>query len=122
MEQKMVATKVKNVFDEPGKDRIRLYRKRYGRGLNSLKNKKIITVGFQIIHRSIWKYDRLYQLMDQDPNFEPFIFVCPYLRESQEHMLEEMNATFKVLHAKGYNVIKTYDEENDYWIDIKSKL
>lgn len=122
MRQAMPTTKAKSIFDEPVEERIQLYQKRYGRVLDRLKEKSTITVGFQVIHRSIWKYDRLYQEMEQDPFFDPFIFVCPYLREDRAQMLQEMNATFNDMQLKGYNVIKTYDERSDHWADIKSVM
>ena len=102
--------------------RIRQYRRRYDRALNRLAKKSTITVAFQVIHRSIWKYDRIYQLMDKDPLFDPVVFVCPYLREGREHMLEEMDATSEAMKSKGYQFIKTYDEENDSWVDVKAEL
>ncbi|REL38637.1 CDP-glycerol--glycerophosphate glycerophosphotransferase [Rhodohalobacter sp. SW132] len=121
-QQAMVAAKAKSIFDEPVEERMKVYRKRYCKVLDRLKNKSVITVGFQVIHRAVWKYNRLYQLMEQDPFFEPVVFVCPYLREGSEYMLEEMNVTFEEIQSKGYKAIKTYDEENDRWIDIKSSL
>jgi hypothetical protein len=90
--------------------------------LNKLAKKSTITVAFQVIHRSIWKYDRIYQLMDKDPLFDPVVFVCPYLREDRKHMLEEMGATCEAMKSKGCNFIKTYDEENDSWVDVKAEL
>ncbi|GAA5522418.1 CDP-glycerol glycerophosphotransferase family protein [Aliifodinibius salicampi] len=103
-------------------DQIRQYQQRYEQVLKRLKNKSVITVGFQVIHRSIWKYDRIYQLMDQDPFFNPVVFVCPYLREGKKQMLEEMNDTCELMESKGYETIKTYDERNDSWINIKEKV
>lgn len=75
-----------------------------------------------MIHRSIWKYHRIYRLMDQDPLFDPVVFVCPYLREDKDFMLDKLNATWQTMKSLGYNVIKTYDEKNDTWIDIKKQI
>lgn len=122
MKQETAAAKVKSVFDEPIEKRMQIYRKRYDRVLNELKDKPVITVGFQVIHCSIWKYNRVFQLMNQDPLFNPVIFVCPYLRVDRVQMLKEMDATFEEMYSKGYNVIKTYNKKNDNWIDIKSEL
>ena len=114
--------KSRDVYSEPIEDRLRLYNKRYDAVQNRLRMTKKITVGFQVIHRSIWKYGRVYQLMKEDPYFEPVVFVCPYLREGKKKMLEEMNATYREMQSKGYEVIKTYNEENNSWIDIKETL
>lgn len=103
-------------------DRVRQYGARYSRVLQRLNTQSSITVGFQVIHRSIWKYHRIYQLMEEDPLFEPVVFVSPYVRKGHEHMLEEMNATCQAMESAGYQFIKTYDENNDSWIDVKSEL
>lgn len=115
------ATTSKGTVDDIA-DRIRQYRQRYARVLKRLRPKSSITVGFQVIHRSIWKYHRIYQLMDNDPFFDPVVFVCPYLREKKKKMLEEMNATCELMESKGYNFIKTFDERNNVWVDVKGQI
>jgi hypothetical protein len=103
-------------------DRIQRYQQRYARVLKRLKNKATITVGFQVIHKSIWKYHRVYKLLEQDPRFNPVVFVCPYLREGKDHMLNELDATYRAMEEKGYKVLMTYDEKSDSWIDVKERL
>lgn len=110
----------RNVFDLPIEDELISYRNRYGQLLENIRSKSVLKVAFQVIHKSIWKYDRLYRLMSMDPRFQPVIFVCPYLRVGPEQILSEMNATYHLMKSKGYHVIRTYDEENDMWVDIKN--
>jgi len=111
-----------DVFSEPINDRMRLYNNRYDSVLKRLKKNHSVKVGFQVIHRSIWKYDRIYEMMAEDPYFDPVVFVCPYLREDRDQMLEEINVTYDEMKGRGYEVVKTYDELNDCWIDIKQSL
>ncbi len=112
----------RDIFSEPIEGRLKLYNKQYASVLKSLRNKEMITVAFQVIHRSIWKYDRIFQLMRKDTYFKPVVFVCPYLRENEKKMMEELNATYEEMLSKGYEVIKTYDEETKSWIDVKEIL
>ncbi|MDR8393035.1 CDP-glycerol glycerophosphotransferase family protein [Aliifodinibius sp. S!AR15-10] len=102
--------------------KIQRQQERYAATAARLKNKATINVAFLVIHSSIWKYHRVYKLMEADPRFHPTVVVCPYLKDGKAHMSEEMDKTLRFMQHSGYNVLKTYDEENDSWIDIKSEL
>lgn len=100
--------------------------KRYRKALEKLRtkaHKKVkIKVAFFAIHSSVWKYDGVYKLMEQDLRFDPIVVVCPVVNYGKENMLEEMEKTFKLFKRKGYNVIKTYNEKDDTYLDVKKEV
>jgi len=100
--------------------------KRHRKALEKLRTKvhkkEKIKVAFFAIHSSVWKYDGVYQLMDKDPRFDPIVVVCPVVNYGKENMLAEMEKTFKLFKRKGYNVIKTYNEKDDTYLDVKKEI
>jgi len=90
--------------------------------IEKLKEKTKIKVAFFTIHSSIWKYDELYKLMENDERFEPVIIVCPYLAYGKETMLREMSETYNLFIQKNYKVLKSYDIEIDQWLDVKKEI
>lgn len=94
--------------------------KKHQKALEIVSKKEKIKVAFFLIHESVWKYDVLFDLMLQDPKFEPAIFICPVVNYGQENMLFEMNKSFEAFKNKGYNVIKTYDNVTGEYLDIKN--
>lgn len=93
--------------------------KRHQKALEIVRKKEMIKVAFFLTHESVWKYDVLYNLMLQHPKFEPQLFVCPVVNYGKENMLFEMNKSFESFKNRGYNVIKTYDNETGNYLDIK---
>jgi hypothetical protein len=93
--------------------------KKHEKALQIVRKKEKIKVAFFLIHESVWKYDVLFDLMLQHPRFEPQIFVCPAVNFGMENMLFEMNKSFDAFKKKGYNIIKTYDNITEEYLDIK---
>ncbi|MBP1222800.1 CDP-glycerol glycerophosphotransferase family protein [Flavobacterium sp. 1355] len=94
-------------------------KKKHQKALQVVKKKEKIKVAFFLIHESVWKYNVLYDLMLKHPRFEPIVFVCPAVNFGMENMLFEMNKTYDAFKKKGYNIIKTYDNEKGEYLDIK---
>ncbi|WPR73252.1 CDP-glycerol glycerophosphotransferase family protein [Flavobacterium sp. NG2] len=94
--------------------------KRHLKTLEIVNGKDNVKVAFFLIHESVWKYDLLFNLMLKHPRFEPQIFVCPVVNYGKANMLFEMNKSYESFKKKGYNVIKTYDEETGAYLDIKN--
>lgn len=90
------------------------------KALRKIRKKKKIRVAFFLIHDSVWKYECVYELMENDEKFEPVIIVCPYTTFGDETMLRCMNAAYISFKQKGYNVIKTLNEETGQWLDVQS--
>jgi len=90
--------------------------------LFNISLKKKIKVAFFVVHQSVWQYDDLYRIMVQDELFDPVIIVVPYRMYGKSHMglvMEECYESFKKIN---YNTLKTYDEKEDSYLDIYTKL
>lgn len=94
--------------------------KKHRKALEIVRKKEKIKVAFFLTHESVWKYEVLFDLMLQHPRFEPQLFVCPVVNFGKENMLFEMNKTYISFKNKGYDVIKTYDNETGKYLDIKT--
>lgn len=93
--------------------------KRHRKALEIVRKKENIKVAFFLTHESVWKYDVLYDLMFRHSRFEPVIFVCPVVNYGMENMLFEMDKSFVSFKNRGYNVIRTYDNETEEYLDVK---
>ncbi|NHB69843.1 CDP-glycerol glycerophosphotransferase family protein [Perlabentimonas gracilis] len=87
-----------------------------------IRKKEKIKVAFLLIHESVWKYDGVYWLMENDKRFEPVIIICPYVSYEMGTMEKEMNKAYSSFKEKGYNVIKTFNENNGKWLNIKREV
>lgn len=85
------------------------------------KNHKV-RVTFFAIHSSVWKYDGVYKLLEQDERFEPIVMVCPVIDHGVDNMKYEMDKTYDLMISKGYNVIKTYTGKNNNFLDVKKEI
>lgn len=94
----------------------------YNAKLQELKNKHKIKVVFFVIHSSVWKYDELYMLLEEDPLFDPLIVVCPYLKVDDGEMFQEMQSTYDLFKEKKFNVIKSYVDKKQNWIDVHKEF
>lgn len=90
--------------------------------LSRLKDKKKIKCVFFALFEEIWKYDGVYNLMQNHPRFEPIILVCPVVNYGRENMLQRMTQCYNYFNDKGYNVIKAYDEKQDQYVDVIQNL
>jgi CDP-glycerol:poly(glycerophosphate) glycerophosphotransferase len=86
---------------------------------NLLSNKKKRTkVVFLVFHKSVWKVDSVFQLMQEDPFFEPIILVCPYIAFGRERMLEDLATTYSYFRERNYPVLNSYDVKHDKWVEL----
>ena len=96
--------------------------RRYNKISKNVRDKNIINVAFFALYSSSWKYDYLYRLFSAHPRFNPIVFVCPIVNYGYEHMMMEMNNTYNEYKKKGYNVVKTFNEADMSYINIKEKF
>lgn len=96
--------------------------KKYDAIVRQLRRKNSIKVAFFLIHDSVWKYDGLYRLLLTDDRFEPVIVICPYLIYGHENMLSVMDQAYASFTAKGYYVIKSYNDETKQWLNVKTQI
>lgn len=92
------------------------------KALKKVKGKEKIKVVFFLIHESVWKYESVYQLMEEDKRFDPIVVVCPYTLYGNDVMLKEMNQAYETFKKKGYQVIKSFIEETGEWINVKKEI
>lgn len=101
---------------------IRSIEKKQRDALSSLKCKTTIKCVFFALFEDVWKYDRVYQLMERHPRFEPVILVCPIQNYGYENMLHRMKRAYNFFLRKGYHVICSYDETTGNYLDAKREL
>ena len=89
------------------------------RKVRELRKKKTINVGFYAIYPSIWKYDRLYAMLQKSERFNPIIIVCPAMHMGYDHMIENIRACCDMFTSRGYNVVSAYDEATGEFRDVK---
>lgn len=82
--------------------------------IKECSKKKIIKVGFFVIHESVWKYDLLYKEFLKDPRFKPFIIVAPQINFGKEHMISTMNNCYDFFKSKNYETYKSFDKKIIY--------
>ena len=107
----------------------RLWRKRLARicekqalALKELHGKQSIKCVFFALFESVWKYDGVYRLMEQNDRFDPIIVVCPIVNYGKENMVDNMHRCFSSLKKKGFNVICSYDEKTGHYLDVRQEL
>jgi hypothetical protein len=93
----------------------------HSKALNIAKHKDKIKVAFFLIHDSVWKYEGLYRLMENDKKFDPVVLICPYILGGSDNMLKEMNQAYESFKREGYQVIKSL-KANGEWIDVKKEI
>lgn len=85
------------------------------KALEKLKNKQQLNCVFFALESSVWKYDRIYNIMLKDKRFNPIIVVCPVVNYGIDAMLIKMERCYMFFRDKGYNVIKSYNKnKNEY--------
>ncbi len=104
------------------KKQYRRVRQLHKEALFQLKSKETINCVFLALFDSVWKYDNVYKLMEKDERFKPIILVCPIVNYGDKNMLERMDACYKSLYYKGYNVIKAYDVNSHKYVDLRQDL
>ena len=92
------------------------------KSLKTVKQKSKIKVAFFVIHDSVWKYDTLYKLLNDDVRFEPIIVICPHLTDSFEQSLKTMHQANNTFIKKGYNVVMTFNENSRTWLNVKETI
>ena len=90
--------------------------------LKRLKTKDKIKVAFFVVHASVWKLDEVYRLMDADDRFDPIIVIIPYVVFGEQQMQQDMHLAYDLFVSKGYQVVKTWNEKTDTWLDIKQEI
>ena len=92
---------------------------RYSIILKRKQKKKCFNIVFFATFASTWKYDYLYNILVKDRRFNVTIIVCPVINYGYDYMIEEMDRCYILFKTKGYNVIKSYNKEEEKYLDVK---
>lgn len=92
--------------------------KQHQQSLAELRGKDKIKVIFLAIDKSVWKVDSVFNLMLEDPSFEPIILVCPYIRDTEAQMWQNMEAACDYFEQKNYPLISSYNKSEQRWIEL----
>lgn len=90
--------------------------------MDRIRGKEKIKIAFFILKSSVWKFEILYRLLENDKKFEPVIIICPYTNYGRETMLRHMNQAFEYFSSNGYQVVKTLNEETGKWLNVKKEI
>lgn len=71
---------------------------------------------------SCWCFDSLYRLLEASPSFIPTVVVDPFILQGHDAMVQYMNSTYEALSAKGYRVMRTYDENSGTFVNLRAEL
>lgn len=91
----------------------------------TLKKKEKIVVAFFLQSPSVWKYDRLYRLLETLQPYEPIVVVCPFnvhLNYDRTETLKVMKKSEAFVQANHYRYISGYNEQTNKWRNIKKEI
>jgi CDP-glycerol glycerophosphotransferase (TagB/SpsB family) len=100
---------------------IRKVRKSHKSIVKRLKGKSKLNLVFLVIHNSVWKYEELYRLLEDDSRISVHIAVIPLIKQGRADMTLYYK-TLKHFELNNYKTLVVYDEEHDTWLDIKKIL
>lgn len=88
---------------------------------SQIQNKQKVRVCFYIIKDNIFPFKTLFETMQNDSIFEPFIVVIPELMLG-ENMFYQMDKAYQWLSKQYDKVFKSYDEETQRFLDFSDKM
>ena len=95
---------------------------RYIWKVRKLRAKNVVNVVFFVLFDSTWKLDYLYRKLSASSSFNPTIVVCPIVNFGRENMLQTLELTYRYFKSKGFNVVKSFEESTDTWLDVRKVL
>ncbi len=106
-----------------------LKRKRIGCKRQAVYNKKVrelrksnrpINVLFFALDSNTWKYDSVFQAMQNDPVFSPKVLAVPQVNKGRDFMLYQLEHGMEYYQSKGYPAVCSYNQETDSYVDAFS--
>ena len=99
--------------------RVKQFQSRYPKILDRIRKKEKIKVAFFMIHCSMWKCDKLFQLMLADDKFEPIIVICPSIDFGEDAMIESFRRSEEFVKLRKYPYVMTLNFQTGEWLDVK---
>ncbi len=85
------------------------------------EQKKKIKVCFYVMYDSVFPALPLFETMQKDVLFDPFIVVIPDISRGKKHMIYHLNKTFSSLSKQYSKVFFGYDEKTNRYLDYSDK-
>lgn len=89
-----------------------------------LENKKSIRVAFLLSIPGMWKLDSVFQAMQDNPKYDPFVVVLPYSTFkgfSEAEIDNTLSRTEQFVKGKGYKYVIPFDKAINKWLDVKNE-
>ena len=85
------------------------------------KNKQKVRVGFLVNENCKWNAEDLYNLLENNENFEPIVLVTLYdtRHNKKDFTKPSVQDNFDFFKNSGKRVLKVYDEEKEKYLDLK---
>lgn len=84
------------------------------------RRKGPIRVVFFALDSNTWKYDSVFQAMQNDPLFYPLVLAVPQVNKGRDFMLYQLKHGMDYYTSKGYPALCSYNEETDSYVDALS--
>ena len=94
----------------------------HSKALRLAQQKKSLKCVFFVVHYQTWKYDDVYHIMSRSDRFDPIILVCPSVNYGREIMLMHLRDSYNFFAFNDYNVLNSYDETNDRYVDVEKEI
>jgi len=116
LRNKLQSIKLKDIFFIYG------YRLKINTIINNISKLEKVKVVFIAMDIAMWKYDGLYQLMENHPRFDPVILIAPRINQNEEGMRIDSLKMTDYFKTKEYGIIEGYDFERKVWFDLKETI
>ena len=87
-----------------------------------LRNKQCLDVAFLLTIPSMWKLDPLFELMQKNPRYHPFVVIFPYSAYkgyNEDELRKMVEGARHFIERKGYEYVVKKKKKKNVWMDIK---
>ena len=100
------------------------FRKSQLEAARKLKDKECLRVAFLLPIPGMWKLDSVFQVMQKNPKYKPYIVILPYSTYkgySEEEIESTLSRTERFVKEKGYEYVLPINKTTNQWMDIKKE-
>ena len=94
--------------------------KKHKKLTKKLRNKKTIRVAFLVSEKSKWKADEVFQLMQKDSYFNPFVIAIPFHKWDEENRKVKVQDIKSHFQNKGYEVYSHFQDNKQIVNELKN--
>ena len=101
---------------------IRKFRAAQLQAAHKLQGKECLDVAFFLSIPGMWKHDTLFEAMQKDPHYHPYIVITLYSQYKgfeKDEMMKVLERTRQFAESKGYEYVIPYDDKSGKWLDVK---